>query len=209
MPRYRDALPQLGNELFVTDGGLETTLVFHDGMDLPEFAAFVLLDQEGGPDRLRDYYRSYLDIARKHGASFVLESATWRANQDWADKLGYSPDRLAKANGAHIGLMEDLRAEYDSAMHHLVISGCIGPRGDGYVDEGVMTPEGAQDYQLAWTVALRPQGFPLQSHSQWKRTAHCLPAKALGMQSNWSTKRQIIRSPISWSTVPTLRISMA
>ena len=91
MTSRRQRLPQLdGDRLFVTDGGLETELVFHDGIDLPCFAAFPLL---GNPDtraRLRRYYDGYLDIARENDAGFVVETPTWRANPDWAGQLGYS-----------------------------------------------------------------------------------------------------------------------
>jgi S-methylmethionine-dependent homocysteine/selenocysteine methylase len=77
----RRTLPQLdGTQMFVTDGGLETELVFHDGLDLPCFAAFPLLDQLEGATRLRRYYDGYLDIAREHAAGFVVETPTWRAN---------------------------------------------------------------------------------------------------------------------------------
>ena len=95
----RGRLPQLiGNALFVTDGGLETELVFHDGIDLPAFAAFPLLDNPDTRARLRRYYDGYLDIARRHGAGFVIETPTWRANPDWATRLGYSPEQLDAVN---------------------------------------------------------------------------------------------------------------
>ena len=48
MAKYRNSLPQLSNRLFLTDGGLETTLIFHEGVDLPYFAAFNLLNTEAG-----------------------------------------------------------------------------------------------------------------------------------------------------------------
>jgi len=37
---YRDRLPQVGSGLFVTDGGIETTLIYRRGLELPAFAAF-------------------------------------------------------------------------------------------------------------------------------------------------------------------------
>jgi len=85
---------------FVTDGGLETTLIFHDGVDLPEFAAFVLLDRPGGTDALRRYYSAYVDIAREQSVGIVLDTPTWRANPDWCERLGYSLDALADVNRA-------------------------------------------------------------------------------------------------------------
>lgn len=89
----RQSLPQLsGGGLFVTDGGLETELIFHDGIELPCFAAFPLLEKPDGRSRLRRYYDGYLAIAREHGAGFIIETPTWRANPDWATRLGYAPN---------------------------------------------------------------------------------------------------------------------
>lgn len=147
MTRRRDPLPQLGGDrLFVTDGGLETELVFHDGRDLPCFAAFPLLDQPSGRERLRRYYDGYLDIARKHGAGFVMETPTWRANPDWAAELGYSAARLDDANRAAISLAEEVRAAATGDGITAVVSGCVGPRGDGYDPAHAMTPEEAESY---------------------------------------------------------------
>jgi S-methylmethionine-dependent homocysteine/selenocysteine methylase len=140
-------LPQLGGDrLFVTDGGLETELVFHDGIDLEHFAAFPLLGQPETLARLRRYYDGYLDIARRHGAGFVMETPTWRANPDWAGQLGYSPERLDAANRAAVALAEEVRADATADGITAVVSGCIGPRGDGYDPGTAMTPEEAQRY---------------------------------------------------------------
>ena len=78
----------------MTDGGLETELIFHDGIDLPCFAAFPLLENPDTRARLRRYYDGYLAIAREHDAGFIVETPTWRANPDWAASLGYSPEQL-------------------------------------------------------------------------------------------------------------------
>lgn len=146
MRNYRERLPQLGHRLFLTDGGLETTLIFHDGLNLPHFAAFDLLRTQHGTAALRRYYRRYLDIARAQKTGFVLESPTWRASPDWGDKLGYSPEALAAVNREAIELMSELRWNYESRAMPIVISGCIGPRGDGYDPGQVMTPDEAQAY---------------------------------------------------------------
>lgn len=146
MPRYRHDLPQLSGGLFLTDGGAETTFIFHDGIELPYFAAFDLLRTAYGAERLRRYYRSYLELARRDGAGFVLEAPTWRANPDWADKLGYTPEALAAVNSDAIALMEELRTEFDGAGKPVVISGNIGPRGDGYRAENMMSAAEAEAY---------------------------------------------------------------
>ena len=96
--KYRKRLPQLDGGPFLTDGGLETTLIFHEGWDLPCFAAFVLLDSDRGRKALRDYFRRYIPMAIEAGAGFILESPTWRANPDWGKKVGYSPDALVHVN---------------------------------------------------------------------------------------------------------------
>jgi len=143
----RERLPQLtGRGLFVTDGGLETELVFHDGIDLPAFAAFPLLDNPETRDRLRRYYDGYLTIARRHGAGFIIETPTWRANPDWAAQLGYSPQRLDGVNRAAVELAEEVRASATAAGLTAVVSGCVGPRGDGYDPSDAMTASDAERY---------------------------------------------------------------
>jgi S-methylmethionine-dependent homocysteine/selenocysteine methylase len=143
----RTQLPQLESErLFLTDGGLETTLIFHQGMELPEFAAFPLLENESGVETLRGYYEPYLEIARENGTGFILEAPTWRANADWAARLGYTPEELAAANRKAIALMEEIRADHEDRVAPIVISGCVGPRGDAYSPAELMTEEEAERY---------------------------------------------------------------
>ena len=98
MPKYRQNLPQLAGNTFLSDGGMETTFIFHDGIDLPEFASFVLMAGPEGRQRLKDYYISYLRIARENGTGFILDTPTWRANPDWGAKLGYDADALRAVN---------------------------------------------------------------------------------------------------------------
>jgi S-methylmethionine-dependent homocysteine/selenocysteine methylase len=146
MAKYRSNIPQLGEELFLTDGGIETTLIFHDGLDLPEFAAFVLLNDEAGREALRRYFRPYAEIAREAGTGLVLEAPTWRANPDWAAKLGYSLDALDAVNIAAIDLMVEIRQEFETPQSPIVISGCVGPRSDAYRPSELMTADEAQRY---------------------------------------------------------------
>jgi len=88
----------------VTDGGLETDLIFHHGVDLAHFAAFPLLDSNHGRALLAGYYDGYAAIARRAGAGLVLESPTWRASPDWGARLGYSLAELVRANNGAIAL---------------------------------------------------------------------------------------------------------
>lgn len=146
MIRYRNQLPQLTGGLFLCDGGLETTLVFHEGMPLPHFAAFDLLKDEAGTEVLRRYFRRYATLAAARGAGLVLESPTWRANPEWAAKLGYGTAGLAEANRKGIELLEQVRAEFGKDDVPIVISGNLGPRGDGYRADSRMTVAQAQGY---------------------------------------------------------------
>jgi homocysteine S-methyltransferase len=146
MTKYRQKLPQLEGGLFLTDGGLETTLVFHDGLALPHFAAFDLLKDEQGRDLLRRYYERYIAIARRDGTGFVLESPTWRASPDWGERLGYSKEALAEANRRSIELIGELRRAHEMAGMPMVVSGCVGPRGDGYDPGRVPTAAEAEAY---------------------------------------------------------------
>jgi S-methylmethionine-dependent homocysteine/selenocysteine methylase len=132
--------------LFLTDGGIETTLIFNDGFELPDFAAFHLLGTDKGRGALLRYFRAYADIARRFGTGLILESATWRANADWGQRLGYTPHALAQANRASIQLLEHIREEYEDGQTRVVISGCVGPRGDGYVADSVMSVQRAENY---------------------------------------------------------------
>ena len=142
---YRDRLPQLEGGLFITDGGIETTLIYHRGLELPAFAAFDLLKDDGGTEELRRYYVPYALLAREHGVGLVLESPTWRANPDWAAEIGYSRDELDALNRKAIALMEELRAEY-AGRAPIVISGCVGPQSDGYSPETMLSAAEAEAY---------------------------------------------------------------
>lgn len=144
--KYRQRLPQTGSSLFMTDGGLETTLIFHDGLDLPHFAAFDLLKDTAGTGTLRRYYARYAEIARARRLGIVLEAPTWRANPDWAAKLGYDAPALAEANRKAICLMREIREAYETHETKIVISGNLGPRGDGYRAEAHMSAAEARDY---------------------------------------------------------------
>ncbi len=146
MARYRNALPQLADRFFLTDGGIETTLIFHEELDLPYFAAFHLLGTPAGIKSLQKYFRTYAALAAKFDTGLILESATWRANPDWAQKLGYTAAELAETNGSAVRLLEEIRSEYETPRIPMVISGCVGPRGDGYVPDALMSEQEAEAY---------------------------------------------------------------
>jgi S-methylmethionine-dependent homocysteine/selenocysteine methylase len=144
--KYRDALPQLDGRLFLTDGGIETVLIFHEGLDLPAFAAFDLLKDDAGTHALRRYYAPYASLAAERGLGFVAESPTWRASPRWAAEIGYGEDELAGFNRRAIALMKELRAQYERPGAPVVISGCVGPHDDGYNPAEILSAKDAEDY---------------------------------------------------------------
>ena len=149
MARAKKNLPQLSDNLFLTDGGIETTLIFNEGLNLPYFAAFDLLKNTLGYEALHKYFRTYARLAQKYEVGLILESPTWRASQDWGDKLGYSTAEIATLNRKAIELLQDIRDEYENDNTPMVISGCIGPRGDGYNPESLMSEAEAERYHSA------------------------------------------------------------
>jgi homocysteine S-methyltransferase len=131
-------------DLLITDGGMETTLVHHEGIELPEFAAFPLLDRPDGRAALARYYAPYIDVARAHGARFQLDTPTWRANRDWGERLGYDGAALDRVNRDAVAFARELAAA--SADVEVRVSGLVGPRGDGYVVGERMSAGEAQAY---------------------------------------------------------------
>jgi homocysteine S-methyltransferase len=158
-------LPQLGAGLFFSDGGLETTLVFIEGVELPHFAAFPLLASAEGRERLRAYYQQYLELAAATpGAGFVLETPTWRANPDWGSALGLSGEELDGLNADAARFVVALRDEWQPRIAGpVVLAGIIGPRGDGYVADAPDSAEAAADYHAPQARALAAGGVEMIS----------------------------------------------
>ncbi|TDD50076.1 homocysteine S-methyltransferase [Kribbella antibiotica] len=142
----------------VTDGGLETDLIFHHGQELPYFAAFPLLDSEKGRSLLTEYYDGYAAIAERTGTALMLESATWRASSDWGHLLGYSDDALARTNRAAIAMLDGLRDRYRATVPEVVVGGAVGPRGDGYHPDRQLDADEAAEYHAPQIEAFAQAG---------------------------------------------------
>ncbi len=138
---------------WVTDGGLETDLLFHRGLPLPEFAAFPLVEDAASAEVLVSYYRDYAEIAGRAGAGVVLETPTWRANPDWAQLLGYDHPALDRVNRAAVSLVRQVAPDADRVR----VSGVVGPRGDGYVAAG-RSAEAAAEYHRGQIASLADAG---------------------------------------------------
>ncbi len=155
-------LPQM-ERLFLTDAGLETDMVFNHGIDLPHFSSITLLRSAEGRRALDRYFRDFLELAREHHVGLILESATWRASPDWAEPLGITPGELNRLNRAAIGMLVALRDEYGGDRASIVVSGCIGPRGDGYDPGRIMSVGEAQSYHLDQAGVLTAAGADMLS----------------------------------------------
>jgi S-methylmethionine-dependent homocysteine/selenocysteine methylase len=132
--------------LFLTDAGVETALIFRQGIDLPAFATFPLLEHDSGRHALRTYFEPFLELARTRGKGFVLGACTWRANADWGAELGYDAPALAAANRRAIEFIGEVRANVPATQGPVLLEAPIGPRGDGYAPTSLMTAEEAERY---------------------------------------------------------------
>jgi homocysteine S-methyltransferase len=153
----------LQNRIFLTDGGLETDIIFNEGIDLPHFASIALIGSNKGRAALERYYKRYVAIARENGFGFILESPTWRSSPDWGDRLGMSKAELKAANAAAISMMIDLRNRHTTPGFPMLVSGCVGPRGDGYVAGEIMRPDVAEAYHDEQIGAMAAAGAELIS----------------------------------------------
>ncbi|GAA1996666.1 homocysteine S-methyltransferase family protein [Nocardioides kribbensis] len=142
---------------WVTDGGLETDLIFHHGVDLPGFAAFPLVDDERGRELLEHYYLGYADVARRVGAGLLLETPTWRAGAEWAASLGHDVHAAAGLNHRAVDLVQALRGRLTDLLAVRVV-GTIGPLGDGYVAGERLDPDDAASRHLPQVAALAGAG---------------------------------------------------
>jgi len=140
------ALPQLGGTTCVTDGGIETVLIFHGGLELPCFASFPLLASPEGHRALLQYFEPYAQLAGERGLTAVFDTPTWRANADWGARLGYGAEELDQANRRAVALLEQVRVAAEAPV---VISGCVGPRDDAYRPGALMSADEAQRYHSA------------------------------------------------------------
>jgi S-methylmethionine-dependent homocysteine/selenocysteine methylase len=178
MASYRDHLPQHGADVFLADGGIETTLIFDEGIDLPDFAAFPLLDDPDGRQALVRYFESYAAIAQRDQVGIVLETPTWRASPDWAVRRGYVVDDLDRVNREAIALLVDIRRRYETPDAPVVISGCLGPRGDGYRPDELMTADDARAYHAG-----QIQTFADTTADLVTAITMTYPAEAIGIAS--------------------------
>lgn len=158
MNRNQVIMNKLAQRPYLTDGGLETALIFLKGMDLPHFASFPLLHSESGREVLEEYFLGFVDIADEAGCGFVFESPTWRAHPVWGEIMGYDADALDRVNQQAIHFLSSLRDKRGGAAAGHLLSGCVGPKGDGYVVDHAMNVQQARDYHLPQVTSFAAAG---------------------------------------------------
>jgi homocysteine S-methyltransferase len=161
--RTKALLEALGSELWLTDGGMETAMVFHEGLDLPQFASFTLLDSDHGQAALGRYYTAFLDEAAAQGAGFVLDSATWRASAGWGRVMGLEPVQVDAVNRAAVELIRGMKDERGRVGQMVLINGVIGPHGDAYAPDLILSADAAQKYHQRQVEVLASAGVDIVS----------------------------------------------
>lgn len=167
-------LPHQTSDIFLTDGGTETWLMYKRGFDLPEFSAFHLLNDARATAALRGYYRAFADIAVKLGTKFIFDSLTYRASRDWGRLLGYDKNGLAEMNYRCFDLYREAAAKAGLAPEHTVISGCIGPKGDAYKTNEGLTAEGAEAYHKEQIETFKAAGVHIVTALTLNSTAEAI-----------------------------------
>ena len=140
------------------DAGLETVMIFLEGLDLPDFASFVLLDSEPGRAALTRYLAHFVAIARDGGTGFVLDTATWRANMGWGPRMGMDEAAITAVNHRAVAFAQDFRKVHETADLPIVINGVVGPSGDGYRVQASLSPDAAVAVHRAQVEALAAAG---------------------------------------------------
>lgn len=161
--KSRHLLSDIGDQILLTDGGMETVMVFLEGIDLPQFASFTLLDSEIGRAALIKYYTGFLDEAAAQRAGFILDTPTWRASAGWGQVMGLTPEQIDAINHEAVALVRGLRADRGPAQPPILINGVIGPHGDAYAPEQTLSPEAAQAYHRRQVQVLAAAGVDLVS----------------------------------------------
>lgn len=148
-PRQQDG------RFYLSEGGTETEFMYKHGFELPHFAMFPLLDNPKASAKMKDMFRSYLDVAADHNFCALMGGLDYRASPDWGELLGYSPAGLADANLQSIEFLRDVASEYSSDIPETLIQGLIGPRGDAYARNESITESEAEDYHAVQLETLK------------------------------------------------------
>lgn len=173
---------QREGQLFLTDGGIETEIMYKWGFELPHFAMFPLLDNPDAVSAMRGMYHRYLDVAAKHGMSALMGGLDYRASPDWGALLGYSPTGLAEANHRSIAFLRKLAQEYAADIPQVLLAGYVGPRGDAYQLNRAITDNEAEDYHAVQLATLKEADVDLAWALTFNNTPEAIGAARAAAQ---------------------------
>jgi S-methylmethionine-dependent homocysteine/selenocysteine methylase len=165
---------QCDGELFLTEGGTETEIMYKWGFELPHFAMFSLLENRDAMSAMRGIFRRYLDVVAKHEMSAMLTGLDYRASPDWGALLGYSPEALADANHRSIDFLRDVARDYSGDIRRTLVGGCIGPRGDAYQLNRSITSTEAEDYHAVQLTTLKQADVDFACAMTFNNTAEAI-----------------------------------
>ncbi|MBA3908827.1 MAG: homocysteine S-methyltransferase [Rhodobacter sp.] len=146
---------------WITDAGLETSIIYHEGLDLPHFAAFTLLDTKVGRDALTRYFENYARLARQAGTGLVLDTPTWRAGTVWGAVMGLDTAQIRDINRASVEFCAAFRRDREDEKLAILLNGVIGASGDGYAIDHFLTGDEAFDRHRVQAEALAEAGADL------------------------------------------------
>jgi S-methylmethionine-dependent homocysteine/selenocysteine methylase len=143
--------------LVLTDGGIETRIVYESDVDLPEpLESAGLLEDPAGEEVLRDIYRSYLVAARERGLPVIIGTPTFRASPRYVAAAGRPAGDLVTLNRAaarmHAALIEE------TGHRQAFVAGVIGPAGDAYTPSEALDPDAGETYHRDQARALAEAG---------------------------------------------------
>jgi homocysteine S-methyltransferase len=168
-----------------TDAGLETAMIFLENLELPNFAAFVLLQDAAGRAALTRWFAGFLPFARAAGTGFVLDTPTWRANMGWAAAMGLDATGLRRINAEAVAFARAFRDRHETTTMPIVINGVVGPSGDGYRIGTPLTVEAAAAVHRPQIEALAEAGVDMVTAVTMTHAAEAIgiarAAKATGL----------------------------
>ena len=158
MPEHFRFPKKQDGRFYLTEGGVETEVMYKYGFDLPEFAMFTLLENPEAMKVIRDMYRRYFDVVAKHDLCALVSGMDYRASLDWGKLVGYSETALYEAIVANISFLKELGREYQSDIEEVLVAGVLGPRGDAYAQNRSITEDEAEQYHSFQLKALMDAG---------------------------------------------------
>jgi S-methylmethionine-dependent homocysteine/selenocysteine methylase len=124
-------------DITLTDGGIETRIIYEFKRAIDDFEAYRLLADEEGRDILRRIYQSYVEVAARHGLPIQIGTPTWRASRKWTKNV-------QGVNAAAVGLLRSIRRQFRDVQ--IILAGVIGPASDGYATGEALSADAAFAY---------------------------------------------------------------